>query len=299
MTLAELNTRFAIPEQLTFKAGKGNLPIAEISNKFATATLSLYGAHVLSFQPKGQKDLLWLSNKSYYEIGKPIRGGIPLCFPWFGPNDSDPKKPVHGFARLVLWDVLRTACLADGSTQIALGLHENNTTQAILPLKFSAELILTVGTRLEVSLTTMNSDSKPFTISDALHTYFNISDISNITIDGLSETMYYDGPTKGITEQQTELALSISKEENRRYINTASDCIIHDKGFGRTIRAAKHGSNVTVVWNPLSETSKTFGDMQEGEYKTFVCVEAVNAYNDLVTLEPNMSHTITAVLSVE
>jgi D-hexose-6-phosphate mutarotase len=299
MTLTELNNRFAIPGQLKFKERKGNLPVAEISNTFATATISLYGAHVLSFQPTGQKDFLWLSEKSHYEVGKPIRGGIPLCFPWFGPNANDPKKPMHGFARLVLWDVLRTVCLADGSTQIALGLRENEATKAILPMNFSAELVVTVGKKLELTLTATNTGTEPFTISDALHTYFNISDVANATIEGLNETVYYDGAQKDVPQKQMESLLPIQHEENRRYINTATDCVIHDKGFERNIRAAKRGSNVTVVWNPGPETSTAFGDIQEGGYKTFVCVEAVNAYNDVVTLAPNASHTIAAILSVE
>jgi D-hexose-6-phosphate mutarotase len=299
MTLTELNDRFAIPGQLKFKEGKGNLQVAEISNTLAIATISLYGAHVLSFQPKGQKELLWLSEKSHFEVGKPIRGGIPLCFPWFGPNASDLKKPIHGFARLVMWDVLRTACLADGSTQIALALREHEATKAILPLKFFAELVVTVGTKLELALTAKNTDSKPFTISDALHTYFNISDVANVTIEGLNETAYYDGTQKDASKKQTEHLLPIQQEENRRYINTEAACVIHDKGLGRNIRAAKRGSNTTVIWNPWSETSKTIGDMQEGGYKTFVCVEAVNAYNDVVTLAPNASHTIAAILSVD
>ncbi|HVN47764.1 MAG TPA: D-hexose-6-phosphate mutarotase [Bacteroidota bacterium] len=299
MTLTEMNNRFALPRQLIFKEGNGTLPIAEISNAFASAAISLYGAHVLRFQPKGQQDFLWLSKKSSFEIGKPIRGGIPLCFPWFGPHTSDPKKPVHGFARLVMWDVVKTASLPDGATQLVLGLHENETTKAILPITFSVELSVTVGKTLEVALTATNTGSEPFTISDALHTYFNISDLSNITIDGLGNASYYDGPTSSATQQQAEALLAITKEENRRYIDTTNDCLIRDKGFGRTIRAVKRGSNVTVVWNPWAESSKAIGDMHEGGYKTFICVEAVNAYNDVITLAPSASHTLAVILSAE
>ena len=146
-----------------------------------------------------------------------------------------------------MWDVVSTSSLPNGSTQLILGLHENEITEALLPVKFSAKLKITVGTTLEVALTATNTDSKPFTISDALHTYLNISDLGNISIDGLKNASYYDGPASKTTQQQPETLLSIIKEENRRYLNTANDCLIHDKGFGRTIRAAKLGSKVTVV----------------------------------------------------
>lgn len=299
MTISELNTQFSIAGHVLFKEGTGRLPIAEITNHHASASISLYGAHILSYRPQRQPDVLWVSNKSFFEAGKPIRGGIPLCFPWFGPHAADPKKPMHGFARLSMWHVLKTESLQDDSTKIVLGLQDSDATRAILPIHFSAEATFIIGKQLEVSLSVTNTDTSAIQISDALHTYFHIGSIDAITIDGLHHASFYDGPGGTALQQQQEARLAITKEENRRYINTTSDCLIHDQQLHRIIRAAKRGSHVTVVWNPWSEMSKTMADMGADEYKTFVCVEAVNAYNDIITLEPHANHTIAVVLSVE
>ncbi len=188
MTPIEMNCSFAIPGQLIFKEGAGALPRAEISNVHAAAAVSLYGAHVLSYRPEGTQEVLWLSKMSKFETGKAIRGGIPVCFPWFGPHPLDPQKPAHGFARLLPWDVLKTSALPGGETQLVLGLQSTETTWRLFPFDFSAEMAITIGEKLEVTMTAINTGSEPFTLSGALHSYFNISDIGNIAIDGLGGT---------------------------------------------------------------------------------------------------------------
>jgi len=109
--LASLKKKYGIPGKIEFTLGQGGLPVAIITNEFAKATVSIYGAHVLSYRPKGQEEVLWMSSLSTFEEGSPIRGGIPICFPWFGPHESDPKKPQHGFARLHMWKVSETTDL--------------------------------------------------------------------------------------------------------------------------------------------------------------------------------------------
>ncbi|MFZ1978535.1 MAG: D-hexose-6-phosphate mutarotase [Bacteroidota bacterium] len=299
MTLIEMNSSFAIPGQLIFKEGAGSFPIAEISNLHASAAVSLYGAHVLSYRPKGTQEVLWLSKTSKFESGKAIRGGIPICFPWFGPHPADPQKPAHGFARLLHWNVIKTFALPGGETQLVLGLQSTETTWKLFPFDFSAELVITVGEKLEVTLIVSNTGNAPFTLSGALHTYFDVSDIDNITNDGLAGTEYYDGTQTDARKRQNESKLVIKQEENRRYMNTSNECIISDAAYERKIHAAKRGSSVTVVWNPGAETSKKLGDIHEGGYKTFVCIEAVNAYNDIVTLAPNGHHSLSVILGVE
>lgn len=297
MNLTELNEKFGIAEQIIFSNGEGDLPIVTITNQFATSVISLYGAQVLSYKPAGEKDLLWMSEKSLFKEGKAIRGGIPLCFPWFGPHPTDHSLPQHGFARLSAWEVSKTTTMQNGALQIYLYLHHSTYTKTFWPFDFSAELTVTVGPKLEVKLKIINTDEKEFTYSDALHTYFNVSDILNIDIEGLNRASCYDG-FGDTPKQQDEIVLMIAKEENRRYVHHTDDCIIHDKGFNRDIRVAKTGSKVTVVWNPWIETTKTMSDMAADGYKTFICVEAANSYDDIVTLKPNDSFTISTTIGI-
>lgn len=297
MNIDQLNEKFAIANELRFENGKGDLPFVKIKNDKASCTLSLYGAHVLSFIPNQQEEVLWLSKTSEFKINTPIRGGIPICFPWFGPHANDGQKPPHGFARLVLWDVEGTKQLPNGDTHIALGLSESDYTKNIWPHAFKAQINVTVGKELVVELTYTNTSTETFTCTDALHTYFNIGDLNLISIDGLSEATYYDGFATELLTQNTP-TLKIEKEENRRYVNHTNECTIVDEVLNRKIKVSKTGSNVTVVWNPHLETSKKIGDIHEGGYKNFICVEAVNAYQDSIVLSPGESWSISTNICI-
>jgi glucose-6-phosphate 1-epimerase len=298
MNLTALNQKFGIGEQIIFSTGEGGLPVAIIRNQYATAIISLYGAHVLSYIPSGEKELLWMSTKSLFKEGKAIRGGIPLCFPWFGKHLTDPSLPQHGFARLSMWEVAETATMGNGASQISLQLHQSADTKALWPYAFSAIVTVTVGETLELKLKVLNTDEEDFTYSDALHTYLNISNINNTSIEGFYKTPYYDGFGDTPTVQQDKV-LTIAKEENRRYVEHSADCIVTDNGYNRKIRVSKTGSKVTVVWNPWIETTKTMGDMAADGYQTFVCVEAANSYDDVVTLKPFEEFTITTTIALE
>ena len=293
----KLNTRFAIPGQLEFIEGKGHLPVALITNRHATAEVSLYGAQVLSFVPKGQKDILWLSPQSAFETGKAIRGGIPVCFPWFGPHAGDPKRPAHGFARLLTWKVTETLAMKNGNTRLMMELASHAETLALWPFAFAATLIVEVGEKLDVTLCYTNTGSETFMASNALHSYLSISHIANIGISGLKDCFYYAGFEKEAENKQDEEILKIVKEENRRYINHTADCVITDPAWDRSIRVEKKGSRVTVVWNPYSGTVKTMADISATGYRDFVCVEAVNAYIDAAELKPGESHCISTTIS--
>ncbi|MBN1398484.1 MAG: D-hexose-6-phosphate mutarotase [Bacteroidetes bacterium] len=299
MKLSPLNKKFGIRGKLEIISEHGGLPVAVINNEFAQTLVSIYGAHVLSFQPKNFSEVLWTSSKSMFEEGIPIRGGIPVCFPWFGPHSSDPEKPQHGFARLQMWKITGTSSLPGGETQICLNLQQNPESQKLWPFSFLAEMIITAGTSLNVAFKCTNTGGEKFSCSDALHSYFTVSDIANIRIKGLKGTSYYNGIAASATSKQNDEYLNIEKEENRRYVDTTAECIIEDSGLSRKIRVAKTGSRVTVVWNPGAENSKKITDMPDDGYKSMVCVEAVNAYDDIVTIQPKESHTLTTSIEVE
>jgi len=298
MTIAELNQKYAIPGHIEFANGKGGLPTAIIKNKLAFSEVSLYGAHVLKYLPNHEKDILWMSENSLFEEGKPIRGGIPICFPWFGPHATDTAKPQHGFARLLNWDVLASSALPNGSTQLKLGLTNSPFTDALWPYAFQAQVTIEVGASLDVTLSYTNTGNETFVCSDALHTYFNISDVKSVRIQGLSGVTYFKGFEKEATGKQLEEVLQIRQEENRRYINHSGDCIIEDAGLKRKIHVSKKGSNVTVVWNPW-ESARNIPDFPDEGYKTMVCVEAVNTYNDVVTVTPGKSFSVSTKIWVQ
>ena len=299
MDINQLNQKFAIPGHLVFTTGQGGLTVAQIQNKLAAATISLYGAHVQSYIPTSQIELLWMSPASAFEKGKPIRGGIPVCFPWFGPHPSDSTKPLHGFARINDWQVSKTEALKDGSTLIVLALESNEQTLQIWPHEFSAEIRLLVGTVLDLTLTYKNTGTEDFVCSNALHSYLNISDINRIGISGLGGHYYYWGPGKEADNRQSEDVLLISQEENRRYIDHSGDCLLSDETWQRKVRVAKQGSKVTVVWNPWIEASKTMGDLPDEGFQTFVCIEAANFYDDSIVLHPGESHSISTMIGLK
>ncbi|HTB51736.1 MAG TPA: D-hexose-6-phosphate mutarotase [Ferruginibacter sp.] len=295
MTITTLNEQFGHSKQIEFSTTKGNLPIVTLTGQHSTAMISLYGAQVLSYIPTGEEDILWMSDKSLFQEGKAIRGGIPICFPWFGPNPDDSKKPQHGFARLSTWSVKTTTVSPQNVVSITLQLQDSAETKTLWPFSFIAEIIVTIDTKLEVTLRCTNTDNRSFDYSDALHSYFNVKDIADITIDGLMGATYFPaGSETGI--QQQEKSLSITKEENRRYLNHDANCVIHDKGYKRNIHVGKAGSKTTVVWNPGAETTKTMSDMLPEGYKTFICVEAANAFNNIIKLAPGERFELSTII---
>jgi len=296
--IPKLEDKFGVNGKIGFSKPENNLLFLTVENQSATASICLYGAQVTSYKPRGSKDLLWMSPDSSFEVGKPIRGGIPVCFPWFGPHKTDPAKPQHGFARLMYWDVVETANKPGGETSVKLQLNSSEATKEYWPYDFSAEMTIIVGQKLQVSLKVINSDDQPFEYTCALHSYYNVSDIENIAITGLLGVSYHSQLEPGEFIQVTP-KIEINKAETRHYHNTDATCLIEDTIFERKIRVAKSGSKITTVWNPGKETCATIGDMTNDAFKTFVCVEAVNAFDDVITLSPGDSHTTSAMIGLE
>ena len=296
--LETLEEKFSIEGELGFAELENDLVYLTVSNKYAEADICLYGAHVTRFRPHKTMDILWMSPDSFFEVGKPIRGGIPVCFPWFGPHKTDAQKPQHGFARLMYWEVLETAATPTGETQIRLQLTSSEETRAYWPFDFVAELDITVGARLTVSLNVTNTSTDPFEYSSALHSYFFLSRIENIGIEGLQGTTYYNQLNPG-NEVQEEVVLKISEALTRHYLDTEAAVVIADPVFRRRIRVEKTGSRVTTVWNPGKEACATIADLPADAYETFVCVEAVNAFNTPARLAPGQSHETSAILGIE
>lgn len=294
----QLDDKFSIEGELGFAELENDLVFITVSNKFADADICLYGAHITSFRPHNSIDILWMSEESNFEFGKPIRGGIPVCFPWFGQHKTNPEFPQHGFARLIYWDVVSTATNSLGETEIKLSHISNAETKSFWPYDYLAEIFIVVGQKLRVSLKITNKSTETINYTCALHSYFNLSAIENITIDGLKGVSYYNQLTNdyGI---QNEDKLEILEATTRHYLNTESYVVIEDNVFRRRIRVDKAGSKVTTVWNPWIETCTAISDLADDSFETFVCVEAINAFEYPVTIAPGESFETSAFISIE
>lgn len=292
--LDTLNTRFAIADRLHFSDSGVGLPVAEITTPAAVARVALQGGQVLGWQPAGQQPVLWVSQAALFQTGKGVRGGVPVCWPWFGARDG---QGGHGFVRTRMWEVRDTTVDLTDSVVLRLGIQDDAATRALWDYAFDLELIVTVGATLKIELRTRNTGDQPFSLTEGLHTYFRVGDIHQTTVQGLDGTAYQDKVSPFGSVAQVG-AVRFAGETDRVYLNTTADCLIEDPVLGRTLRVAKAGSVSTVVWNPWTEKEKSFADMAPGEYKDMVCVETVNASPDHITVAPGGQHALIAMIGV-
>lgn len=297
--IAALNKSFGIAGQLEFIRDAGGLVIARIANTHAQSAIALQGAHIMTFQPDGEQPVIWLSPAAKLVQGKSIRGGVPICWPWFGPHAGEPAFPSHGFARTAQWQVTSGKALPDGSTRISFDLPQSSIPVAQWPHSCRAQLVATVGKTLSVELITENTGSTAFEIGEALHTYFTISDVDALRITGMEGCTYLD--KVGVAQTRTQQGpILIASEVDRIYIDTEGDCLLEDQGWKRRIRIAKSGSRSNVVWNPWVEKSAKMGDFgSDTGYRGMVCVESANAAGNVVTVAPGATHSLRVVYSTE
>ena len=296
LTIQELNQEFGNSE-IRFYTDSHEMTCAELNNPTGKATVALHGAHLMSFVPKGQKPVLWMSEKSYFEDGKPIRGGIPICWPWFGGHPCDSAMPSHGFARISVWEPVAGGKCEDGATFLELALTPGLISDELKTNDFLIKLRIEVNEKLSASLIIDNCSDKDLSYSAALHSYFNISDISKITVSGLDGRAFID--TLDDTKHVQKGDITFASETDLTYLDTEDTCIIDDPGFKRKIKVSKSGSRSAVVWNPWDEKAQRMPDFGDAEYHKMVCVETTNAENDARTLAPNECHTLQVIIESE
>ena len=272
-------------DRIAMKKGKGGMRYLELRRNGAMAHLYLHGAHVLHYQPAGQEPVLWHSKESWFEPGKPIRGGIPVCWPWFGAHPQDPERPPHGIARLTEWDPV-SSFATPSVTAATLRFPASGFPDA------SLQLTVELGDRLSVRLTTTNTSDSDLRFTEALHSYFSIRDIRTVTIDGLDGQHYIDQlvPTGALHRQAGPI--SFSGETDRIYTNTPHGCTVMDAAQKRRIEIHKENSRSTVVWNPWKDKAARMPDFGNDEFTGMVCVETANCGPDSVTLPPGQAHTL-------
>lgn len=298
MTPEALDHQHGIAGELEFFAGRGGLPMARVTNDSATALISIYAGQVLSYWPAGEaQDLLFVSEAAYFAGGKAIKGGIPVCWPWFGPDPEGRGRAAHGFARNRSWQVRDTAA-GSGETRLLFELEPDDETRAIWPYAFGLTLEIVVGPALKVALTTRNTGTETFGITQALHTYFNIGAIEQTEVSGLEDTDYLDKAGDGGRRHQSGPVV-FAGETDRIYTGVGYPLTIHDRAFDRRIQVDASGSTTAVVWNPWSDIAARMGDLDDTDYLRFVCVEAADAGDERIELQPGGEHRLAMTLRSE
>lgn len=300
-TLAELQEKFTINNNdqcnVYIVGGNGGLPLLKVRNKFATAELYLHGAQLTHFQPHGEKPVLWLSEQSQFKESVAIRGGVPVCWPWFGAHPENASLPAHGFARISQWTLDQIDAGEDGSTQIQLSLADNEATRSMWPFEFKLILTVIVKETLEIRLTSRNCGSVPFSYTEALHSYFAVDDIHHCNIEGMQNAIYAD-KIDDMKRQIDIASINFSEETDRVYVNTTASCLVCDDRSQRQIKIEKFGSLATVVWNPWKTKSAAMKNFGDDEWRNMVCVETANVLEHAVTLEADTSHTLMTRISI-
>lgn len=290
-TLETLTAQFGRPGRLAFSASPSGLIAAEITNEACRGRVFLQGGHVTDYQPAGQEPLLWMSSASLYQPGQAIRGGIPVCWPWFGNHPTDPAQPAHGFARTTLWELMAAEDNINGETVLTLVLSDNQQHHVIWPYSFRLTLTISFGASLRLLLTMKNCSSSAVNISCALHSYFRVVDWETCLIHGLAGVDYLD-KGEGFARKTQAGILALKQETDRIYLLPDAVCRIESPESGRNILIRQQGSTATVLWNPGPIKAAAMADMSGEEYREMICVESAIAPQFPVILQPGATHVL-------
>ncbi|MCA9137741.1 MAG: D-hexose-6-phosphate mutarotase [Planctomycetales bacterium] len=286
----DLNDRFAIGGVARFEAGQGGLIRLSIATDQATAAVYPHGAHVTHFQSSGDEPLLWMSEKSHFKTGQPIRGGVPVIFPWFGPRQDDPDAPAHGLVRTAEWSVTEVDRLDDGTVRVSLGISLDS---------FNIVYRVSVGRRLGLEMIVDNLSDTSASFEQALHTYLTVGDVRQIRVVGLEGATYIDKVDGMARKQQSAAPIRFAGETDSVYLDTEAIVRVEDPVLARTIVVQKSGSLSTVVWNPWTAKASRMADFGDDEWPGMVCIETANVADNSIDLAPGDSATMTATLEIE
>jgi glucose-6-phosphate 1-epimerase len=294
--IAALDRRFGIPGVARVALGKGGLTKVAIANRATAGEMYLHGAHVTSWQPRGAEEVLFVSSESRWEAGRAIRGGVPICFPWFADKAGDPKAPAHGFVRTAIWQ-LESIVQAGDAVTVSMFTESNDETKKWWPADFQLIHRATFGSLLKLELLVNNRGTPAIRFEEALHNYFRVEDIEKVRIEGLDTVQYLDKTDSGRKKTQ-QGPIEIASQTDRIYLNTTSPIELVDHSLKRHISVAKENSRATVVWNPWVEKAKAFSDFGDDEWKQMVCIETSNVSDFAVELAPGQEHKMQAIVEL-
>jgi glucose-6-phosphate 1-epimerase len=291
----ELDRLYGIPGVARVSEGNDGLFRIRITGSQAEGEMYLHGAHVTSWKPAGSDEVLFLSSKSHWQEGRAIRGGIPICFPWFRAKADDPKAPAHGFVRTKAWQ-LEAITEEKSGICVSMSTESDNETRRWWPGEFRLVHRVTFGHELTLELSCTNTGEADFSFEEALHTYNRVSDVTKVRLLGLDTAQFLDNTDSNRSKVQNG-DVTITAATDNAFMNTQNDVDLIDPALGRQIRLRKTNSLSTVVWNPWSDGGARLGDLSDGEWSQFLCVEASNILAASVTLAPGKEHKIAAVLT--
>ena len=308
--LNSLQTRFADCVHATFFR-RGDLLGVDVHNAHGAATVLLQGAQLLEFTPHGEDRVIWCSDAVAYKSGVPLRGGVPVCWPWFGPLENNTtaiqnqcvgpvdSAPQHGFVRTLDWDLVLVESLPDGGTAIELTLCDSFETQSMLACAFELVMRFEIGGRLHLALTARNTDTNStMSFTSALHSYFAVSNIKHSEVLGLDAMFYVDSLDDGAIKSQ-QGAVGFDAEVDRIYFAQPGEGLtpLTIRTPERDIIVESSGSDSAIVWNPWIEKSRGLSQFRDTDYQRMLCVETANAFQNVISLPPGASHRLSVTVS--
>ncbi|MBV8873922.1 MAG: D-hexose-6-phosphate mutarotase [Metakosakonia sp.] len=282
-----INKIFALPvvEQISSALSRrlmDELDVIVIDHPQVKASFALQGAHLLSWKPQGEDEALWLSGNTPFKNGVALRGGVPICWPWFGPA-AQQGLPAHGFARNLAW-TLKAHNEDDKGVVLTFELHSSEASRQYWPHDFTLFARYKLGKTCEIELEAHGD----FETTSALHTYFNVGDIHAVKVSGLGDR-FIDKVNNAQEDALTDGVQTFPDRTDRVYLNPEACSVIHDSALNRTIEVIHHHHTNVVAWNPGPALSASMTDMPDDGYKTFVCVESACATAPQKTTEEKPS----------
>ena len=296
--ITALNERFGKTPGVTIDLGNGELPRLRVRTSMCTGEVYLHGAHVTAFRPAHTEPVLWMSQQSAFAAGKAIRGGVPICFPWFGPKADDAKQPPHGFARTADWELVECGEQPTGELSVILRLPTRPEFAAVGYERVETYFAVLFGATLEMGLLVRNNGASDFRFEAALHSYLAVGDVGDAHVDGLNGATYRDKTRGGATDVERDDVVRFAGEVDRVY-DSGGTCVLHDPLMRRRVVVEKTGSGSTVVWNIGGDARGAAIDLAPGEWRRYACVETAAVGANAITLAPGKSHTLGANLRVE
>ncbi|WP_128772232.1 D-hexose-6-phosphate mutarotase [Actinomyces oricola] len=276
-----------LPRYAALTPGRGGQPRLLVDAPAASAEIYLHGAHLTSWVPRGGTEVIFTSAQAVFDGAKAIRGGIPLCLPWFGAGPDGDQKPAHGWGRTSTWELRSASTTPEGGVRVLLGIERHD---------LSALYEVNVGEELDLLLSLRSTAASGQRVEAALHTYLAVGDVTAVEVTGLEGGQYLDKLTA--THEVQTGALRVSGPVDRVYEHQGP-VMVTDPALGRRLTIAGADAPNVVVWNPWSEGAKAFADMGDAEFASMLCVESASVGAHAVTLGPGESWSLGTRISVE
>ena len=294
--IPELDHRFELPGTAQVVEGNGGLSKVRITCPEAVGEMYLHGAHVTSWKPVGGEEVLFLSSQSRWAQGHAIRGGVPVCFPWFGGKADDPTAPAHGFVRTRAWQ-LESIAQVGGAVTVSMFTESDEGTKRWWPAEFRLVHRATFGSELSLELVVTNTGGTSLRFEEALHAYHRVGNIEKTRVRGLDTVHYFD-KTDSNRKKMQHGEIVIVSETDRVYLDTRDPIELEDPVLRRRTRVTKENSRTTVVWNPWVQKAHSLSDFADDEWMQMICIESSNVSDFAVDLAPGQRHKMKALVRV-